>query len=250
MERNFEINEAGYNIRCKIYCSDMKNIKKVVLFGHGFAGHKDNRAAFKFADRVMTKYKGIAVITYNAPCHGDDVRKKLKLEDCLTYIDLVLAYIKKEYTEEIYSYATSFGGYCVLRYIADRGNPFKKIALRSPAIPMYELLTEGMIKPEEMDRLHKGKDVAVGFDRKITVNMDFLEELKNADVRDIEFFDYADDILILHGSKDEVVDYDTVYRFAEDNCIEFIRVEGADHRFQKPACMEAAIKSILAFFSF
>ena len=36
--------------------------------------------------------------------------------------------------------------------------------------------------------------------------------------------------------------------FSEQNVIELIEVEGADHRFQNPACMDRAIASILAFF--
>ena len=75
MEKYFEINKNNQNIRCKLYYDKKHTIEKVVLFGHGFAGHKDNSAAQKFADRVLTKYKGIAVLIYNLPCHGDDVKK-------------------------------------------------------------------------------------------------------------------------------------------------------------------------------
>lgn len=65
MERYFEINKNGCNIRCKMYFADAYNIQKVVVFGHGFGGHKDNRAAEKFAQRVLSTKKGIAVITFN-----------------------------------------------------------------------------------------------------------------------------------------------------------------------------------------
>ena len=58
------------------------------------------------------------------------------------------------------------------------------------------------------------------------------------------------DILILHGTKDEVVPFQAGRAFAENNLIEFIPVENADHRFQNPACMEAATKAILEFFRF
>ena len=85
MEKFFEINSSRQNIRCKLYFNKKADIEKVVLFGHGFAGHKDNSAAQKFADRILTKNKGIAVLVFNLPCHGDDVKKKLVLQDCITY---------------------------------------------------------------------------------------------------------------------------------------------------------------------
>ena len=251
MERNFEINEKGHNIRCKIYYNKLPDIKKVVIFCHGFAGHKDNSAAAKFAERVLSKYKGIAVIVFNWPCHGDDVKKKLLLSDCGIYLELVIDYVKKQYqTDRIYAYATSFGGYVVLKYIAEHGNPFVKIALRCPAVAMYDVLANRVMNQEERELMQKGKNVSVGFDRKIEVNPQFLEDLQTADIRQHSYLEYADDILLIHGTKDEMVPLETVQEFSEDQVIELITVENADHRFQNQACMEAATKAVLNFFEF
>ena len=251
MEKYFEINKYGQNIRCKLYYCKGETIKKIVLFGHGFAGHKDNGAAQKFADRVLAKYKGIAVLIYNLPCHGDDVKKKMVLQDCMTYMSIVLDYIKTEFnTDKIYSYATSFGGYLVLKYIKEYGNPFAKIALRCPAVNMADVLTKSIMKNDELDLIRRGKNVQVGFDRKIEVNRQFLADLEESDIQKMDYLDYAEDILILHGTKDEVVSFEAGEKFAENNLIEFIPVENADHRFQNPACMELATKKILEFFDF
>ena len=251
MERNFEINEKGHNIRCKIYYNKLPDIKKVVIFCHGFAGHKDNSAAAKFAERVLSKYKGIAIIVFNWPCHGNDVKKKLMLSDCETYLELVNDYVKKQYqTDKIYAYATSFGGYVVLKYIAAYGNPFVKIALRCPAVAMYDVLANKVMNQEERALIQKGKNVSVGFDRKIEVNPRFLSDLQNADIRKNSYLEYADDILLIHGTKDEMVPYEIVKEFSEDQVIEMITVENADHRFQNQACMELATKAVLNFFEF
>ncbi len=251
MERNFEINEQGHNIRCKLYFDKNRDVKKIVVCCHGFAGHKDNGATQKFAEKILQKYKGIAVVSFNWPCHGDDVKKKLTLQDCNDYLSIVVNYLKTTYqTEDIFAYGTSFGGYLILKYIAENGNPFKKIVLRCPAVNIHETLMNSVIKADDADKLEKGKNVLVGFDRKIEVNKQFFQELKEHDIRDLEFLDYADDILILHGTKDEVVSHDEVYKFSEDNVIEFISVEGADHRFQHPKSMEIATKSTISFFGF
>ena len=150
MERYFEINESGHNIRCKLYCTDPRTVDKIVVFGHGFGGHKDNGAAKTFAERMLSKYKGTALVTFNWPCHGDDVKKKLYLEDCGTYLELVVRYLQQKYdTQELYAYATSFGGYLTLKYIVENGDPFRKIALRCPAVNMYDVLTRAIVAADD-----------------------------------------------------------------------------------------------------
>lgn len=249
MERNFEINESGHNIRCKLYCQDPRGIRRIVIFCHGFGGHKDNAAAARFAEKLLSKYKNAALITFDWPCHGDDVKKKLCLADCSTYLDLLLEYVRQKYqTEQINAYGTSFGGYLILKYISEKGNPFRKIALRCPAVDMYDVLTNTVMASEDFDRLQKGKEVPVGFDRKIMVGAPFLKELQAADIRKRDYLDYAEDILILHGTEDEIVPFASANTFAEENLIEFIPIEGADHRFRNPQKMDLAIKYILEFF--
>lgn len=250
MHRYFEINGNGHNVRCKLYCQDPKTIDRVVIFGHGFGGHKDNSAAEKFAQRLTSKYKRSALITFNWPSHGDDVKKKLNLEDCSVYLQMVTDYVREKYrTEELYSYATSFGGYLTLKYIFEHGNPFRKIALRCPAVNMYDVLTKAIMSSEELGALHRGKDIPVGFDRKILVGPALLEDLKNRDIQGWDFLDFAEDILIMHGTADEIVPLGAAQAFAENNLIEFVPIEGADHRFRDEKKMEQAIKRILEFFA-
>ena len=249
MHRYFEINEGGHNIRCKLYYSELKSIRRIVVFCHGFGGHKDNGAAEKFAERLTSKYRGAALVTFNWPAHGDDVKKGLHLADCDAYLGIVLSHLREKYgTDEIYCHATSFGGWLTLKYIHDHGNPFRKIALRCPAVNMRELLWEGLLTETDRERLRKGKEVSVGFDRKVNIGMPFLEEMAEKDIRKREYLDYAEDILILHGTADEVVPFEASRAFAEDKLIEFIAVEGADHRFRHPGTMEIATKAILDFY--
>lgn len=251
MQRYFEINEQGHNIRCKLYYSDLKNIRRVVIFCHGFGGHKDNGAAEKFAERLTSKYKGSAMVTFNWPCHGDDVKKKLTMEDCFSYLSLVIEYVKKQYqTDELYCYATSFGGYVTLRYLMDRGNPFRKVAMRCPALNMYEALCTTIMTQENREQLLKGREVPVGFDRKVPVSPAFLEEIREHNILPLDFLDYAEDLLIIHGTTDEIIPFDISFSFADNNLIEFVSVDGADHRFRDPKKMEIAMKAILTFFGF
>ena len=251
MKKNFEINRNGQNIRCLLYYNKGEVLEKAVLYGHGFAGHKETAAAEKFAERVLTKYKGICVLVFDLPCHGSDVKKKLTLQDCLLYISLVLDYIKSElHISKIYSYATSFGAYLVLKYILDSGNPFEKIVLRSPAVHMYRIMTEIIMDEAMAEQLKRGKPVQVGFDRKIGISQQFIAELEAADIEKSDFLEFAEDILIIHGTRDELVDFATVEAFADNNIIELVPAENGDHRFHNPALMELAVKKTVEFFGF
>ena len=249
MEKYFSVNSNGCSISCKLYADDPSHVTDVVLFGHGFSGSRDNKAAEKLAKRLLSKNKGVALIIFNWPCHGDDVRKTLRLEDCDKYLEEMTAYVKSAYPNAaLYGCATSFGGYLFLKYISEKGSPFKKLVLRCPAVAMYDVMTRTILTGEDMAKLEKGKPVLVGFDSKIKTDKAFLDSLKEADITSRDFLDYAENILIIHGTNDEVVPFETVRDFADNNLIEFDAVEGADHKFRDPVKMDHVIKQFSSFF--
>ncbi|MCQ2524159.1 MAG: lysophospholipase [Lachnospiraceae bacterium] len=250
MVRYFDINNPGYSIKCKIFTESMRDINKVIVFMHGFGGHKDNKACEHFAEAALSKMKKAAVVIFDWPCHGTDVRKKLTLEDCDIYLTMVLDYIKDTWTDEIYAYGTSFGGYLALKYIHDHeSNPFKRIALRCPAISIGEVMYSRILSRESAEALEKGKDVEAGFDRKVLINKAFLDELMDKDIRKWSYLDFADDILIIHGNKDEIVSIDESRNFCDNNVIELIEVEDADHRFQDLNKMKLAHSHMIDFYT-
>lgn len=247
--QDYIVSRNGYNVSCKLYYEDKKAIRGMVLFGHGFGGHKDNKAAEKFAERALDKLK-LCTVTFNWPCHGDDVRKKLRLGDCDGYLTAVIEDIRARYGDPaLYGYATSFGGYLFLKYISDHGSPFRRMALRGPAVDLYRIQTEKIMTPEELLRIEKGKEVMAGFDRKVALDREYLDQIKAVDLLSRDFTPWMDDVLILQGLRDEIVDPDTVRRFADDQLMEFVPIEHADHRFQDPRAMDEAIKAILDFFA-
>ena len=249
ISKYFDINESGCSIRCKLYCVDPHAVKRVIVFCHGFAGHKETKSAETFAARAVTKRKGTAVVVFDWPAHGEDARKNLLLEDCDTYLGIVIDYVKRRFeTDELYANATSFGGYLMLKYLSEHGNPFRKVALRCPAINMYSTLRKTIISQGDWEKLDAGKPILVGFDRLVKIGPQFIEEVRANDIRQRPYFDYADDILIVHGTADEVVPFEDSVAFADANVIELVPVEGADHRFHDPKKMDVAIANIIRFF--
>ncbi|MBR5947644.1 MAG: alpha/beta fold hydrolase [Clostridia bacterium] len=245
--KEFSIHEAPNNIRCLLYSGDGK-LERAVIYCHGFAGHKATRSAARFAEYMLPKYKDMAVLCFDWPCHGEDVKKKLRLEDCNAYLDAVIRYAKENLgASEVNCYGNSFGGYLALKYVSENGDPFRMIALRSPAVNMYEVQCS-LLSETDRAQLAKGKDVLVGFDRKIAIGPAFLEELRREDITERDFKPFAETMLIMHGEKDEVVPFAAAQTFAERNGIDFIPFPNADHRFSDPKLMTEAIQYIEAFF--
>lgn len=252
MEKHFDINRGGYSIRSRLIVNDSdkstRTFDDVVIVTHGFGSSKETAGTLHFGEHLTSKYKGFAVIAFDWPCHGMDARKKLTIEECLTYLTLVTEYAREEMkAKRIYNYSSSFGGYLTLRYLIEKGNPFTKIALRCPAVCMYQSMMSCLTE-DDKNKLRKGKEISIGFERKMKVDKAFFEDLKNFDVMDHEYFDFADSMIIIHGTKDEMIPMEESRRFAENNVIEFIPVEGANHPFQNPDHMALAIHKIIEFF--
>lgn len=251
VEKYFDINKDGFSIRCKLYYSkDIRSISHIVISTYGFGGNKDNKATEKFAARIMAKHKSYGVICFDWPCHGTDARNRLILSECIAYLCHVSNYVYDEMNiDMIYNYSSSFGAYVTLCYLHSHArNPFNRIALRCPAIKMYNSITAN-ITDDEWSRLNKGREVPRGFGRSINISKAFLEELKENNISEYDFIEYADDILMIHGTSDDMVPISDTIKFSEDNVIELISVENADHPFSNPPHMDYAIHSIIEFFA-
>ena len=249
MQKYFKINADKLSIKCKVYYDDLRHADAAIIFGHGFKGDKDNKAAERLAMRVLKKNSNLAIVTFDWPGHGEDKANKLTLKKCDDYLSHITEYVKSQWgANTLYGCATSFGGYLFLRYIAKHGKVFSKVALRCPAVNMYSILKGTIMTEEEISKIEKGKNVVIGDDRKVEITPQFISELENSDITKNDYADYAKDILIVHGTKDQTVPFDGVKAFAEQNGIDFIAVDGADHRFLDPQKMDIAIAKFLELF--
>ena len=219
--------------------------RHVILFCHGFAGHKDNAAAQRLAQHVLARRGDTALVIFNWPAHGDDAHECISLADCDAYLEAMLRFVRGQLRPEILdACATSFGGYLVLKYIRDHAEmPFRRLCLRCPAVVMHDVLTKTILTPENLETLAGGGIVLSGFDRLVGISSSFLEDLHAADITAEDFRTYADRILIVQGKADELVPFEAVQAFAAKNGIRFLPVEGADHRFLGPGQMEIVIES-------
>ena len=248
--REFDINEDGYSVRCKITAgTDDRAHDRVVICTHGFGGNKDIPSIQKFAEKEVGKHKRDAVIAFDWPCHGRDARKKLELGECFSYLSIVVNYAKRELgASHLYIYSVSFGAYLTLAYLQEHGNPFDRIALRSTGIRMAQLMDD-YVSPADRAKFDRGKEVEVGFDRLVKIDRSLIDDLAAHDITKAEFFDWADDIIMLHGENDQFIPIDEARAFADDNVIELVAVPDCDHTFHDPRKMDFAIHTVVEFFA-
>ena len=264
MEKYFDLRSADFTIRCKIYFAgnadpaagiseiaerSRQSFKHVIVFCHGFAGHKDNAMAQKLAGRILEKHDDTALLIFNWPGHGDDEHAGITLADCDAYLAAVLDFVRSTlHPETLDASATSFGGYLTLKYISDHGrNPFRKICLRCPAVVMYRVLTEKVLTQDELRTLAQGGEVPSGFDRKVMLSQTFIQSLKDNDITIRDLSPYAGCMRIAQGTADELVPYEAVHSFACRNGISMVTVPDADHRFTDPAKMDLVLGTFMQF---
>ena len=246
----FEINSNSNSIKCKLYYNEGTSIENIVVCCHGFAGSKENTGGLRLSENLLSNQDNTAVLAFDWPCHGKDVRQKLNLSDCNNYLSIVLEYIDQTFdVKNIYSFATSFGGYLTLKYIYEHGNPFKRVFLRCPAVNMHDVLRNVVLSEEQKDAIDKGKDVVAGFDKKIRISKKFLDELKENDITKLDYSHESDKIMIGHGTVDEVVSFDVSKKFANDNNIGFVDIVGANHTFKDRAKLHEVISYAYEFIS-
>jgi pimeloyl-ACP methyl ester carboxylesterase len=110
---------------------------------------------------------------------------------------------------------------------------------------MDQVLEQTILTPEELETIEHGGRVPAGFDRKVYLTRDFMDSLHEVGLADRDLHGFADRILIVQGTADEVVPYEAVRGFADRNGLRLISVEDADHRFLDPAKMDIVLNSFM-----
>ena len=247
MKEYFTVEKDGHIISCRI-CRN-ETVRNIILCGHGFAGSKDSGSVDHLASRVLKQCSDTAVVSFDWPCHGSDAAEQQRLDLNSAYIRAVTAYIHEAYhPENLFGFGVSFGGYQFLRYIAENGTPFLKTVFRCPAVNMHDVLTETIMTKEQLEQCESGQTVQAGFANKVPVDAEFIRQLQACDITKNDYTEYTGDMLIIHGTADEVVPFSVVRQFAQNNEIPFTAVPGSDHRFTKKEDMDLAVRQAIAFF--
>lgn len=245
MNRVLELNNR---ISVKVFIPEKQVKNEVFIICHGFGSSKDSRSSEIIA-RKLNENNFIAV-SFDFPGHGESIEpiEKLTVNNCISYINEVVEYIKKEFeNKEISIVATSFGAYVTInKLIKEDVNEFKNIVLRCPAIDMKNILVNVLIK-DDIERFKKEGKIKAGFEKKQELTYSFYEDLCANDI--IKTYNKKLKMIILQGTEDDVAPIKDTYEFMKKDSenIKLIPLEGVKHKMtneELKMLMEIAIKEI------
>lgn len=236
----FDITVADHAIPCRQYLPEGP-VRLAVLGVHGFGGDSLSSALAKLAEHLAPADG--ALLCFDFPCHGRSTVPdgRLSVELCRSDLRAAAEELKSRFPGAEYGiFATSFGGYIALQCL-DALEDFR-IVLRAPAVTMADSFLT--ILPDREAFFREGSALC-GFERKMLLTTGFYEDLRAHSVPAPER-----PVLIIHGSKDDIVPCGAVRALAETSpSVTLHTVEGADHRFKGKGQLEEAITAAAGWFT-
>lgn len=220
-----------------------------VVAVHGFGGSKESFAIETLAQRVCSK--GLNVLTFDLPAHGERTEGAEGLQASLCIKELMAAEdYAKSLGSEMYAFATSFGGMCMLHRLERYPDSFKRIVLRVPAVDMDESLLRVAHMCSADFSLEKAKtegfNITLG--REYNIPYRFYEELQQ--LRCVRHSDVWDNgrIMTVYAQNDELVSPRATEGFLSSNPkMRSLCIKGSGHRMAEPQQLDEAIGAAAEF---
>ena len=226
------------NIKYKIFRGEQAN--QILLCLHGFAGDKESSVVDAIGLSLQKDH--ITTIAFDLPCHGEDQTKgSFSLERCREYLVDVVEQISK-YKMPINIFATSFGAYLYLRFLAEKQD-FKNVILRSPAVDMHNIIFKIIKEHDYSVEDLKTKTLNLGYGRELLIDKQFVASLKLPQISKQN----SNFINIIQGKKDELIDCEFNERYFEKyfpNNHRFHYFAQADHRYKNPGEKEKIVEIV------
>lgn len=228
MNKVFDLNNR---IKVKRFMPEGEAKKEIFIIAHGFGSSKEGRSTEIIAKKLNDN--NFIAVSFDFPGHGEAIEsiEKLTVDNCISYINEVCQYVKKEFeNHEISIFATSFGAYVTInKLIKEEANEFKNIVLRCPAIDMKNILVNVLINGK-LDTFQKEGKIQAGFEKQKELSYSFYEDLCEHDV--LKLYNKKEKILILQGTEDAVAPIKDTYEFMQKDSenIKLIPLEGVKHK--------------------
>ena len=224
------------NIEADLYLPDNWNKEKLIICCHGFNSGKDSDSYNSICNALLDN--SIACVRFSLPYHAErriDVNEAgdFTVENCIEDSELVEKTIRERYpSTKIGLIATSFGGYLTLLRLKRYRHNYFAVILKSPAIRMDEILKYSLTSEEFEFFKKQGFGFDKNIQKKMKINFSFYEELENNRIMDNP--KYNDDILLYHGTIDELAPFKDSKEFADlnDNTT-LVPLEGEHHSFSQ-----------------
>lgn len=235
-------------IPAKLYRAD--DATGTVLAVHGFAGSKESTAIEGLAELACAR--GLNVLTYDLPAHGERTESadQLNAERCIGEMLAAERYIKQNFGGNMYAFATSFGGMCLLFRLEQASDSFKRIVLRVPAVNMSTSLVKIASMTDRDFTMEKAREqgFVIRMAKEYRIPYHFYEQLLQCHcLRESAKWNDSR-ILTIYAEHDELVDIADTKEFLRLNpAIGSLCIKGAGHRMQNEAHLAEALRTAADF---
>lgn len=222
-----------------------------VIVIHGFGSCKESPTAQMMLEALPPE--GYGALAIDLPGHGteESYEMPLTIETALDAIESAESYLIEKYDfPRIYYFASSFGAYLTLLYLAGRRHNGDKAFLRSAAVNMPELFAADPDGPlaKELERTGYVVVQEAG-PAPVKVTKELVEGLAANDLFEVipaaiddGVFDGVE-IEMIHGEKDKTIDPAKALRFAAICDIPITVLEGEDHTLSTDPASPAKVSA-------
>ncbi len=246
MKTGYVKSEYGYDIP---YISRIKGDESIILVvAHGFASSKGSPNVKMLMEHLPDR--GIGVVAFDFPGHGDSPvdGHSLMIDNCMSDLKSVCDLVSENFPDaETGYFGSSFGAYIIMNYLMKYRIKGARVFMRSAAVNMHEFFDE--LSDDQALQLERDGHIILDYDNvpSIMLTEGFVDDLKKHDL--FKSFDpEGNRIMMIHGSRDEDVDYLEAKKFSERFGIDIVTVDGGDHRLSVAGAPETVLRETLKFF--
>ncbi len=234
-----------------------ENASGIVIAIHGFTSNKECPTCQLLLRRMPAA--GLGVIGIDLPGHGteESAEEELRIENCKNSIAAAERYAAEQYPgQNIFYFASSFGAYITGLYISTREHLGRKAFFRSAAVNMPDLFIKKERTPEEtrqMDQLRREGffETSMELHRPVKITQGMFHDFETTDL--FKVFDpnrYGkNQICLIHGADDEVIDPEAVKRFSALFSLPLTVIKGEGHSLSNdPRTPEYLADLAIAFY--
>ncbi|MGI6721466.1 MAG: alpha/beta hydrolase [Anaerovoracaceae bacterium] len=254
METEYIKGKNGYDI--PYYINLPQDAKKIIIAAHGFGSSKGSPTVLMLLEKMPPL--GIGVLGYDHPNHGESASgpEGLRIDKCISDLGSVEEFVAENWPQaEICYFASSFGAYITLQYLAGCRHRGTKAFLRSAAVNMPVLFSEPT--PEQQEALRRdGRVQLEGYEPPLVITSGFVDDMNSHDLFDICERAGAGggkvggtQIAMIHGSCDSTIDPAEARRFADMFGIPITMVPGAEHRLMEEGQPEMVFEKARELYS-
>lgn len=211
-----------YNQRINIFKAIPEGeIKGVVIYCHGLGS--DRKWVKRFCDKLLEN--NLAVYAFDFPGHGQDDTDffEFTLSLCVSYLNEVIDYVRREHNTLIYLFGSSFGGFVILNRLISKNDDIEKTILMCPAINFCEILEN---KSKISDDYFNTNQYMPLYNN-IKIYKQAYDEFKDGDLQ-IKKFKF-NDVAVIQGMLDRTVNYKDVENFCRKNNLKLKLLQNGEH---------------------